>query len=73
MQGSGPKIETDPNLAADQARAQQTLISSLQTEAQFDTANLMARYGTRLALAGSGMAPISPAAPIAAATPPIRF
>jgi hypothetical protein len=59
-----PPVAVDPNLATEQAQAQATLISNLQTTAQGDTASLMARYGTRLALAGSGVAPI--AAPMAA-------
>jgi hypothetical protein len=42
----------------------------LQTQAQGDTAALMSRYGTRLALAGSGMA--STAAP-APAAPAVKF
>jgi hypothetical protein len=47
-----PQIAPDPNLAAEQAQAQKTLIDNLQAQAQGDTASLMARYGTRLALAG---------------------
>jgi hypothetical protein len=54
-----PSIAVDPNLATEQAKAQATLVSSLQTQAQMDTANLMSRYGTRLAIAGSGIAPIA--------------
>ena len=61
MQPAQPQIAVDPNLQAEQARAQSTLITNLQDQAQGDTANLMARYGTRLALAGSGLAPIAPA------------
>jgi hypothetical protein len=56
-----PQIAPDPNLAAEQAQAQKTLIDSLQTQAQADTANLMTRYGTKLALANSGIAPIAAA------------
>lgn len=63
MQADEPKIETDPNLAAEQAAAQRSLITGLQNQTQLDTANIMARYGTRLALANSG------ALPTAAATP----
>ena len=43
----------DPNLATEQQQAQQTQITTLQTQAEGDTAALMARYGTRLALAGT--------------------
>jgi hypothetical protein len=57
MQQSQPQIAVDPNLAPEQAQAQHTLIQGLQTEAAGDTANLMARYGTQLALSGTGMAP----------------
>jgi hypothetical protein len=53
-----PQIAVDPNLAAEQEQAKNTMIDSLQSQAQIDTASLMARYGTRLALAGGGMAPI---------------
>jgi hypothetical protein len=54
-----PPVAVDPNLQAEQAQAQQTLVSSLQNEAQFDTANIMSRYGTALAMAGSGIAPMA--------------
>lgn len=60
MQGANPKIEADPNLAAEQAQAQKTLIDNLQNQAQLDTANIMARYGTRLALSSGGVASPSP-------------
>jgi hypothetical protein len=63
MQSDKPQIVTDPNLATEQAQAQKTLIDGLQNQAQGDTAALMARYGTRLALANSGMTAI--------ATPPV--
>ena len=63
---SPPQIAPDPNLAAEQQQAQDSLIAGLQTQAQMDTANIMARYGTRLALSNSGTAtPAAPAAPIA--------
>lgn len=63
MKAEAPKIQEDPNLAAQQAQAQRSLINNLQTQAQFDTANVMARYGTKLALAGAGL-------PASSATPP---
>lgn len=69
MQADAPKIETDPNLGAEQQQAQSTLIQGLQTQAQGDTAALMARYGTRLALSGSGMAPVAPTA----TAPAVKF
>lgn len=57
QQSSQPQIAVDPNLAPEQQQAQDNLIKSLQTEAAGDTANLMARYGTKLALSGTGIAP----------------
>jgi hypothetical protein len=62
-----PKLEVDPNLQANQAAAQKTLVDQLQVQAQGDTASMMARYGTRLALSGSGMTPADAAAPAAPA------
>ena len=52
MQAQTIPQQTDPNLAAEQANAQQQQVTALQTQAQSDTASLMARYGTKLALAG---------------------
>lgn len=46
-----PQIAPDPALAAEQQQAQQELIKNLQTQAAGDTAEIMARYGTRVALA----------------------
>jgi hypothetical protein len=37
-----------PEPCREQAQAQRSLIANLQTQAQMDTANIMARYGTRL-------------------------
>jgi hypothetical protein len=67
MQQEKPQIVEDPNLAAQQASAQRSLITNLQTQAQMDTANIMARFGTKQALAAAGMStPASaPAAPAA--------
>ena len=48
-----PPIPVDPMLAQEQTQAQNDLIKSLQGQAQGDTANLMARYGTRLAMSGA--------------------
>jgi hypothetical protein len=61
-----PTLAVDPNLAAEQTAAQQQQISALQTQAQGDTAALMAQYGTRLALAPTGVGPSAAAAPMAA-------
>ena len=58
-QPQAPALAVDPNLAAEQAQAQKTLVDNLQVQAQGDTASLMARYGTRLALAGQGMSPMA--------------
>lgn len=44
---------TDPTLDAEAAQAQQAKMMALQSQAQGDTASLMARYGTRLAMSGA--------------------
>lgn len=44
---------TDPLLQAQLAASQADQVTALQTQASGDTAALMARYGTRLALANS--------------------
>lgn len=55
-----PPVQVDPNLASEQAQAQNSLIKNLQTQSQGDMASLMARYGTQLALAGaSGGSPLT--------------
>jgi hypothetical protein len=54
-----PQIPVDPNLAAEQAQASKVIAEQTQAQAQGDTAAIMARYGTRLALAGSSTAPMS--------------
>lgn len=61
-----PSIPVDPNLANEQTQAQNELIGSLQTQTQGDMASLMARYGTQLALAGTTVGPMAPAAAKAA-------
>ncbi len=48
-----PPLPVDPNLANEQATAQADQMRALQTQAAGDTASIMARYGTRLALAQS--------------------
>lgn len=63
MEPKTPVMATDPNLQIEQAKAQKTLVDQLQIQAQGDTANLMARYGTRLALASSGMSTVAGATP----------
>ena len=55
-----PELAVDPNLQAEQAQAQKTLVDQLQIQAQGDTATMMARYGTRLALSSSTPATPSP-------------
>ena len=67
-----PQITPDPNLVAEQARAQKALIDGMQTQAQGDTASLMARFGTQLALRGAGMSPMA-SAPAASSTPAAQF
>ena len=77
MQGTSaaPQIPADPNLASEQAQAQRSLIAGLSNEARLDTANIMARYGMRLALAnagGAGMAlPPAPAPVSVVGTPKV--
>ena len=48
-----PQIAVDPNLAAEEAQANQLNIEQLQMQSQGDTAAIMARYGTRVALNGA--------------------
>lgn len=48
-----PQIPQDPNLAAEQAQANAASIRALSQQASSDTAQLMARYGARLALSGA--------------------
>lgn len=57
MESKKAEQAPDPELAAEQARAEKALITGLQTQAQSDTASLMARFGTKLALASGGMSP----------------
>ena len=52
MQAKTIQQPADPNLAIQQQQAQQEQLKALQTQASGDTAALMARYGTKLALAG---------------------
>lgn len=70
MEPKKPDIAVDPNLASEQAQAEATRVSALQTQAQMDTADMMTRYGTKLALAGSGISPITGAV---STTPPVKF
>ena len=46
-----PSLPVDPNLATQQQQAQDANVTALSNQARSDTASLMARYGTRLALA----------------------
>jgi hypothetical protein len=61
QQAEKPQIVEDPNLAAQQAQAQRSLIANLQSQAQIDTASIMARYGTKQALSAAGMSTPAPA------------
>lgn len=47
-----PQVQTDPMLAQLMKTAQQQQVQALQTEAQGDTASLLARYGARMAASG---------------------
>jgi hypothetical protein len=58
MSPDKPQIAVDPNLQAEQAQAQSSLVANLQNQSQADTATLMARFGTHLALSGAGMSPL---------------
>jgi len=55
----------DPTVAALDAKAKADDITAMQQTAQMDTASIMARYGTRTAMAGSM------AAPLAVTPPPV--
>jgi len=55
-----PPVAVDPNLAAQQAAAQNEMIKNLQVQSQSDTASIMARYGTRLAMSGGTGAATAP-------------
>lgn len=48
-----PTLPVDPTLAARKEKAATDQANAVQIESQGDTASIMARYGTRLALAGS--------------------
>ena len=66
-----PKYEappTDPAITALGAKAQADDLSALQNTASIDTASLMARYGTRLAMAGGSS---QPGTPLAVVPPPV--
>jgi hypothetical protein len=64
MQQQQPQLAVDPNLAAEQAQADQLNAQQLQLQSQGDTASIMARYGTRVALGGA--VPSNYSAPLAA-------
>lgn len=53
-----PSIPVDPNLATEQAQAQNDLVGGLQTQTQGDMASLMQRYGTQLAMSGAQTGPM---------------
>jgi hypothetical protein len=54
-----PIPATDPRLDAQSTQASADEIKALQIQSEGDTASLMARYGTRLALAGvAGTSPL---------------
>ena len=57
------KPKEDPGLQEQQQRAERDNIDALKIQMQGDTASLLARYGTRLALANTGST-ASIAAPI---------
>lgn len=55
----------DPTITALDQKAQQDDITALQQRSAIDTASIMARYGTRLAMAGAmpAAAPLSSPSP----------
>lgn len=55
----------DPNLATEQAQAQNDLVGSMKTQTAGDMASLMARYGTQLAMAGTGAGGSGSTSPLA--------
>lgn len=62
-----PKLQQDPMFGQLQAQAQRDQTLALQQQAQGDTASLLARYGTRLALAQGTVA--TPAASVGTSVP----
>lgn len=54
----GPKLQSDPALETEQAQAENDLVSSLTNKTSGDSAALMARYGTQLAMAGAQTSPL---------------
>lgn len=58
---------TDPTVTALGERAKQDDIAALQDKSSIDTAALMARYGTRLAMAGNTATPLAVIPPPAVA------
>lgn len=59
MGNKTPQLPQDASLQAENQQAQNDLVSSLQTQTQGDIASLMARYGTRLAMAGTNVSPLN--------------
>jgi len=57
--GTSPLLPPDPNLQAEQNQAHANLIDSLQLQTQGDMAALLSRYGSRLALSGSSISPLT--------------
>lgn len=61
----------DPAITTLNAKAQADDVTALQQTASIDTASIMARYGTRLAMAGAAGS-ATPGAPLAVTPPPVR-
>ena len=61
-----PPQPVDPNLVEEQQQAQNDLVTSLGQQTQGDMASLMARYGTKLAMAG-----VSGGSPLVTTPPPV--
>jgi hypothetical protein len=68
-----PAPVVDPNLAAQEARASADQTAALQDRLRMDTASVMARYGSRMAVAGASTATpgtVTPAGPPPISLPP---
>jgi hypothetical protein len=61
------KPPEDPSITALKGKAQSDDLSALQDRSQIDTANIMARYGTRLAMAGA----MPQGSPLTVTPPPV--
>lgn len=71
--GDAPQYQPppiDPMVASLDAQAATADQTAMQNQAQMDTASIMSRYGTRLAMAGT-TGGSAPGAPLAVTPPPV--